>query len=53
MSFKANPNNRDFGAVKNENAIKQAVRNLLLTAFGERPYQPDIGSRVKGLLFEY
>jgi hypothetical protein len=28
------------------------VRNLLLTTFGERPFQPEIGSRVKGLLFE-
>ena len=35
-----------------KNAIKQSIRNLILTAFGERPYQPDIGSRVKGLLFE-
>jgi len=23
-----------------------------LTTFGERPFQPEIGSRVKGLLFE-
>ena len=30
----------------------QSVRNLLLTTFGERPFQPEIGSRVKGLLFE-
>ena len=52
MTFNPNPNTRDFGAVKNENAIKQSIRNLILTTFGERPYQPDIGSRVKGLLFE-
>ena len=38
--------------VKNENAIKQSVRNLILTMFGERPFQPTIGSRVKMLLFE-
>ena len=52
VSFEANPNTEDFSTVKNENAIKQSIRNLILTAFGERPYQPDIGSRVKGLLFE-
>ena len=52
VSFGANPNTEDFSTVKNENAIKQSIRNLILTAFGERPYQPDIGSRVKGLLFE-
>jgi len=52
ISFKANPNTGDFGVVKNENAIKQSVRNLILTMFGERPFQPSIGSRVKMLLFE-
>ena len=52
ISLKANPNTKDFSAVKNENAIKQSVRNLVLTQFGERPYQYDIGSRVTGSLFE-
>ncbi len=52
VSFKSNPSTGDFGIVKNENAIKQAVRNLLLTDLGERPFQPNIGSRIKGLLFE-
>ena len=47
-----NPNTEDFGAVTNENAIKQAVRNLVMTQFGERPFQMDIGSRVTCLLFE-
>ena len=42
ISLKANPNTKDFSAVKNENAIKQSVRNLVLTQFGERPYQYDI-----------
>tara|TARA_Y100000004_G_C8713513_1_gene327002 strand:+ start:166 stop:579 length:414 start_codon:yes stop_codon:yes gene_type:complete len=52
VSFEANPNTDDFGIVKNENAIKQSVRNLILTIFGERPFQPNIGSKIKGLLFE-
>jgi len=52
MSFKANPNSRDFGAVKNENAIKQAVLNLVKTDVGEKPFQNAVGSRVTGLLFE-
>ncbi len=52
VSFKANPNTKDVSAVSNANAIKQSVRNLILTQFGERPYQYDIGSRVSGLLFE-
>ena len=52
VSFNANPSTGDFGVVKNENAIKQSVRNLILTMFGERPFQRDIGSRVKALMFE-
>jgi len=52
MSFNENPSTKDFGAVKNERAISQSVRNLLLTMFGERPFQPEIGSRVRALLFE-
>lgn len=52
ITFKSNPSTGDFGIVKNENAIKQAVRNLLLTDLGEKPFQPSVGSRIKGLLFE-
>ena len=52
MSFNENPSTKDFGAVKNERAISQSVRNLILTMFGERPFQPEIGSRVRALLFE-
>jgi len=36
----------------NAEAVKQSIRNLLLTDRYERPYQPGIGSGLKGLLFE-
>ena len=36
----------------NENAVKQAIRNLLLTDHYERPFQPAIGSNLRSLLFE-
>ena len=36
----------------NENAVKQSIRNLLLTDFYERPFHPEIGSGLKGLMFE-
>ena len=36
----------------NEDAVKQSVRNLLLTDFYERPMQPDVGSNLRALLFE-
>tara|TARA_B100000579_G_scaffold101742_1_gene80954 strand:- start:2250 stop:2663 length:414 start_codon:yes stop_codon:yes gene_type:complete len=52
ISFNSNPSTGDFGVVKNENAIKQSVRNLICTMYGERPFQDEIGSRVRELLFE-
>jgi len=52
VSFNANPSTGDFGVVRNENAIKQSVRNLICTMYGERPFQDEIGSRVRELLFE-
>ena len=52
IHMRANPNTEDFTVVKNENAIKQSVRNLVLTGMGERPFQPKTGSRLRQLLFE-
>jgi phage baseplate assembly protein W len=36
----------------NAEAVKQSLRNLLLTDRYERPFQPQIGSGLRGLLFE-
>ena len=33
-------------------AVKQAVKNLLLTNQYEKPFQPDFGGNLSGLLFE-
>lgn len=33
-------------------AVKQAVRNLILTNYNEKPFQPDFGAGIQGLLFE-
>lgn len=52
VSFNENPNTKDFGIVKNENAIKQSVRNLILTSMGDKPFQETVGSNVKSILFE-
>ena len=52
IGMKANPNTEDFSIVKNQNAIKQAMKNLILTGFGERPFQPTKGSRLRQMLFE-
>ena len=51
-SFVQSPVNGDLTRVVNEQAIKQSIRNLLLTDKGERPFQPNLGSDIKALLFE-
>lgn len=46
------PINKDLGRVKNDQSIKQALKNIILTNLGERPFQPNIGSDVYASLFE-
>lgn len=41
----------DLGVITNENAIKSAVRNLILTSNYERPLDPHIGSNIRRALF--
>jgi len=36
----------------NREAVKQSVKSLILTNFYERPFKPDIGCGIRGLLFE-
>ena len=42
----------DAGIVKNDNSVKQSIRNLVMTTPGEKPFQPLIGSKTRALLFE-
>lgn len=51
-NFDKHPISDDVAVKTNEAAIKQSIRNLILTNKGERPYQPNIGGDVKRLLFE-
>ena len=52
MSFKVNPLTDDLIAIKNQTAIARSLRNLVLTAPGERFFNNNLGSRVNQLLFE-
>tara|TARA_R110000744_G_scaffold147946_1_gene260974 strand:- start:1304 stop:1663 length:360 start_codon:yes stop_codon:yes gene_type:complete len=53
MFFKTvHPGTKDISSVKDLNAVKQAVKNLVLTNYDERPFHPEIGSNVTALLFE-
>ena len=50
--FSAHVNTGQLNRKTNEDAVKQSVRNLLLTDRYERPFQPEIGSSLRSLLFE-
>jgi phage baseplate assembly protein W len=52
LSFKKHPITSDVVVLSNETAISRSIRNLVLTALGERPFQPDLGSRISRSLFE-
>ena len=52
LRFKAHPNFGDIVPVRDIGAIKNSIRNILLTDYGERPFQPGLGSGITGFLFE-
>lgn len=52
LKFRVNENTRDVRPVKDLGAIKNSIRNLMLTNKLERPFQPEIGSNLTKLLFE-
>jgi len=52
FNFSINPITKDIVTLKNEEAIKQAVKNLVLTQVGERFFQPNLGTSTTSYLFE-
>jgi len=52
LTFTRQPGKGDIALSYDDNAVIRSVRNLLLTDFYERPFQPEIGSNINGLLFE-
>ena len=52
LSLKIHPIRKDIIPLKDDAAIKNAIRNLLVTNFYERPFHPEIGCGVRELLFE-
>jgi len=51
--FDIHPVKKDLVRYTNENAVKRSIKNLLMTNRGERLFQNDIGSDIRGLLFEH
>ena len=52
MFFTKHPTSKDVSKVTDIQAIKRAVRNLVLLNQGEKPFHPEIGGNVHGSLFE-
>jgi len=50
LTFTKRPDN-DIYRKTDAAAVKQAVRNLLLTSYAERPFMPDFGGDLNSLLF--
>lgn len=52
FNFSPHPVTGDLVVKYDENAIKQALKNLIMTRNYERPFHSDIGSPVRELLFD-
>ena len=52
LSFRRNPVTNDVNTLKNENAIKEAVKNIVRYNFYEKPFLSNYGGNITGALFE-
>lgn len=52
LAFMAHPTSGDVRPLTDIDAVKQSVKNLVMTNFLERPFAPNLGSNVTSLLFE-
>jgi phage baseplate assembly protein W len=51
-NFDKHPINNTLLRKTNVDAVKQSIRNLLLTDKGERLFQPNLGGNIRAMLFE-
>jgi len=52
LLFTSHPSTKDITFKTDEDAVKASVRNLISTNNFERPFHPEIGCQIFGLLFE-
>jgi len=52
LSFTKNPATKDVARLFDVQAIKRAVKNIILTNKFERPFNSDFGCNLRGFLFE-
>lgn len=52
INFNRNIGSGDIARLTNEDAIYSTLKNIVLTKKGERPFFPEFGCNIMGLLFE-
>ena len=52
LSFKRHPVTNDVVTIRNEDAIKRSVKNIIFTILGEKPFEPNFGSVINESLFD-
>ena len=52
LNFTVHPVKKDISIYKNEYAVINSIKNLVLLNHYEKPFRPEIGSSIRALLFE-
>ena len=52
LCFKRHPVTNDVVTIRNEDAIKRSVKNIIFTILGEKPFIPLFGSVINESLFD-
>ena len=52
LYFTRKPSTSDVNSLKDVMAVKRSVKNLVLLNNYEKPFHPEIGSGIRGMLFE-
>ena len=52
LDFQQNTATKDIQKIEDVESVKRSVRNLINTNHYEKPFHPEIGSNLRGLLFE-
>ena len=52
LSFKRHPVTNDVVTIRDEDAIKRSVKNIIFTILGEKPFLPLFGSVINQSLFD-
>ena len=52
LNLTAHPSSGDLSLKYDKDAVKRSLRNIMLTNNFERPFKPNFGANLRGLLFE-